>query len=36
MIPKEHDKSMYIPVELELLIATQKSCKGLGSEAEAS
>jgi hypothetical protein len=26
---------MYIPAELELLIATQKSCKGLGSEAEA-
>ena len=26
---------MYIPAELESLIATQKSCKGPGSEAEA-
>ena len=28
-------ESMYIPAESVLLIATQKSCKGLGSWAEA-
>ena len=44
MISKENDnntttannnKIMYVPAELVLLIATQKSCKGLGSQAEA-
>ena len=44
MISKENDnntttannnKIIYVPAELVLLIATQKSCKGLGSQAEA-
>ena len=32
---KKNEESMYVPAESVLLIATQKSCKGLGSWAEA-